>query len=391
MIEDYKLLSDYHTIFKEKRFIVWGAGDKGKELGKSMYNHTEKVEFVDTDCTKWGNYCGMVVHSPDEILADKEKCAIVLSTDNLKVQNSILEQIKQMRLQELDIYTWYAVWSVLFFMDENSVSKSEYMSRVKKQNEIMEIKNKQRMLEQMITAQVVDKVVFVYQSKKVGSRAVALSADMAGVFGFHVHNFSFLEAKKNFIREMIKNISGKVISIVREPIARQISLLWQYWGTTGKDYFYLVRENLNSLESIENRFFSIPNGEDEFEWYLGEFKDILDINVYEYSFDRERGYSIIEKNGISLLLLKMEKLNDLEGVIKEFIGIDEFELIHANTAAGKKYKYAYENYLDNVKIPYHFYKHYYCNNKYVDHFYSEEEKKNFYKKWKEHIIGGKEG
>ena len=391
MIEDYKLLSDYHTIFMEKRFVVWGAGDKGKELGKSMYNHTEKVEFVDTDCKKWGNYCGMVIHSPEKILVDKEKCAIVLSTDNLKVQNSILEQVKRMGFQELDIYTWYAMWSVLFFMEEDNVSKSEYVSRVKKQNEIMEIKNKQRMLEQMSIAQVVDKAVFIYQSKKVGSRAVSLSADTAGVFGFHVHNFSFLDVKKIFIREMIKNISGKVISLVREPIARQISLLWQYWGTTGKDYFYLARENLNSLESIENRFFSIPNGEDEFEWYLGEFKEILDINVYEYSFDRERGYSIIEKNGISLLLLKLDKLNDFEGVIKEFIGIDEFKIIHANTASGKKYKYAYENYLEYVKIPSHFFKHYYYDNEYMDHFYSQEEKMGFYQKWKKHIIDVKEG
>lgn len=385
MIEDYKLLNDCRSIFEEKRFVIWGAGEKGKELGKCMYAHTKKVEFVDNDQTKWGDYCGIRIHSPEEILDGGEGCAIVLSTDNLKVQNSILEQIKRMGLQKLDIYTWYAVRSVLFFMEDDDISKADYRNRVQKQNELMEVQSKQRMLEQMMMAQTVDRAVFVYQSKKVGSRAVALSADTAGVFGFHVHNFRFLETKKCFIREMIKNVSGKVISIVREPIARQISLLWQYWGITGKDYFYLARENFNSLESIENRFYAIPNGEDEFEWYLGEFREILGINVYDYPFDREKGYSMIEKDGISLLLLKMEKLDDLERVIGDFIGAGEFKLIRANTAGGKKYKYAYENYLENVKIPFHFYEHYYSDNQYMDHFYSEEEKMGFYQKWKEHI------
>ena len=385
MIEDYKLLNDYCAIFREKRFVVWGAGEKGKELGKSMYMHTKRIEFVDTDQEKWGDFCGITIHAPEVIPDDKEECAIVLSTNDLKIQDSILEQIRQMGLQALDIYTWYAMWSVLFFMEGDNERKADYKSRVEKQSDLMEVKSKQRMLEQLMMVQAVNNSVFIYQSKKVGSTAVAISANRAGIFGFHVHNFRLLKIERKFIREMIKNTSGKVISIVREPISRQVSLLWQYWGTTEKDYFYLIRENLNSLQEIDDYFYAVPNGEDEFEWYLDEFRDILDINVYEYPFDREKGYAFIEKNGISLLLLKMEKLNDLEAIIGNFIGIDEFKLMRANRASEKRYKYAYENYLKNVKIPAHFYDYYYRDNKYMDHFYSEEEKKIFYQKWKEHI------
>lgn len=385
MIEDYKLLNNWYTIFKEKRFVVWGAGEKGKELGKSVHMHTEKVTFVDMDQAKWGYCCGIMVHSPEELLDYKEEYAIVLSTNDLKIQGNILDQINQMGLQTVDIYTWYAMWSVLFFMNSDSSLSADFKEHVEKKSELMEIQHRQKMLEKIMIAQTVNKTVFIYQSKKVGSTAVALSSETVGIFGFHVHNFKFLGSKKWFIREMIKNISGKVISIVREPISRQISLLWQYWGTTDKDYFYLVRENLNALEKIENRFYAVPNGEDEFEWYLEEFMDILDINVYEYPFDREKGYSIIEKNGITLLLLKMEKLNDLEHVIGNFLGADSFKLVKANIAGRKKYKYAYENYLENVKIPAQFFKYYYCGNEYMDHFYSEEEKKIFYQKWKDHI------
>ena len=62
-----------------------------------------------------------------------------------------------------------------------------------------------------------------------------------------------------------------------------------------------------------------------------------------------------------------------------------FELIYGNNAEEKGYKYIYDDYKRNVKIPYQFYDYYYRNNKYMDHFYTEDEKRNFYKRWKDRI------
>ena len=140
------------------------------------------------------------------------------------------------------------------------------------------------------------------------------------------------------------------------------------------------------MEEIEHQIYNIPNREEEFEWYLKEFKNILDINIYEYPFDKEKGYSIIEKDGISLLLMKTERLNDLESVIGKFLGVEKFKLAEGNMAQNKKYKIAYQNYLQNVRIPQAFYNYYYCNNQYMDHFYTKEEKDVFYQKWKDHIL-----
>lgn len=170
-----------------------------------------------------------------------------------------------------------------------------------------------------------------------------------------------------------------MISIVREPIARAISLLWHNWGAS-KGY-----KNYNSLKEMENHFYAVPNEEDEFIWYMREFQNVLDINIYEYPFDKTRGYSIIEKNGISLLLLKMEKLNELDQIIGDFLEIENFKLEKYNMAENKSYKYAYQNYLENVKFPSDFFEYYYSDNKYMDYFYTEEEKNVFRERWKNHI------
>ena len=239
------------------------------------------------------------------------------------------------------------------------------------------------LLKHILLAELSDRSVYVYQSKKVASVSLVHSFNEVGVYGVHVHSFEALQLKESFIKSLIKKTSGKVISIVREPVARQISLLWHYWGTSGEPFL----EKYGSLEEIEEDFYSIPNKEDEFQWYKKEFEKTLNINIYDYQFDRERGYSIIEEDGISILLLKMEKMNELEDVIGQFCGIENFKILKANMASQKEYFYAYQNYLDHVKIPVDFFEYYYLGNKYMDYFYTEEEKKEMGKKWKPDYAG----
>lgn len=80
-------------------------------------------------------------------------------------------------------------------------------------------------------------------------------------------------------------------------------------------------------------------------------------------------------------MLKMEKIDSLEKVIGSFLGVEKFSLIKGNIASEKQYCYAYKNYLENVKIPTDFALHYYNGNKYMDYFYTAEEKKEFCERW----------
>lgn len=377
MIEDYKLLTNSDNLLK-KKLIIWGAGKRGKELAQKISRHTKQIEFVDVDESKAGKCLDFPVNLPEKLMEyEWEEYAIVLSPDNAQVQKSILEVIKQMGFEEIDVYTQYAVWAAVSFLN---YQKGFCAKNTDESEKLMnELSSVQKMQTQLLMTLFAEKSVFVYQSKKVGSSSIARSVRDLGVYAVHVHNFDIPFIQLEYIKSIIKRGSGKVISIVREPIARQISLLWHYWWGG-------VYQNYHSLAEIEAHFYAVPNEEDEFIWYLKEFEKALDINIYDYPFNKRTGYCVIEKDGISVLLLKMEKLNELEKTIGAFLEINNFKLEMYNVADSKPYKYAYQNYLENVKIPSEFFKYYYDNNKYMDYFYTEEEKKIFQERWKNHIL-----
>lgn len=388
MIKDYELLQNIKLLCS-KRLIIWGAGVNGKKLAKKLVEWTSQLEFVDSDKNKQGHYQGLSVYAPEQITQyDQKDIAIVLAVGDIKLQESIMRQITVMGYENIDIYTSFAIEGAICFLQNSSSknveveSNSALIKKIEMQDYIInKISAQLKLVREMLFAQMSEKSVYVYQSKKVGSVSLVNSVQAVGIYGVHVHNLLSNPNEELFLRDTIKRTSGKVISIVREPVARQISLLWHYWGRREEAF---LRE-YQSLKDIEGTFYSIPNKEDEFDWYKNEFQKVLNINIYDYPFDRNIGYSIIEKDGISILLLKLEKLNVLEKVIGDFLEVADFKILNGNMARCREYHYAYQNYLDHVKIPLSFWKYYYHGNQYMDHFYSEDEKRQFYKRWASHI------
>ncbi len=389
MIKDYELLTNYKDIIGSKKFIIWGAGENGRLLAEKLSMQTKEIEFVDSNPSKAGYYHMFPIHLPEKIRENNfDQIAIILSTDNLEVEKSILDQIDRIGYQKIDTYTWYAMEMVLHFLNNEEGFKPQLTNNSLLEKRINEqevfMKNmyyKQNLLEQLLLGKLAGNTVFVYQGKKVGSISLVVSSKMAGIYAVHVHSFNILGLDDRIISNIIRATSGKIISLVREPIARQVSLMWHHLGTEKNNFW----RKFKSFEEIEKFFYSIPNSEDEFSWFDAEIGKILNINVFDFPFDRENGYSIIEKDGISLLLLKLEKINSLKKVIGDFLGVEDFQLIYGNDANEKGYKYIYEDYKRNVKIPHQFYDYYYKNNKYMDHFYTENEKKEFYERWKNRI------
>lgn len=218
-----------------------------------------------------------------------------------------------------------------------------------------------------------EKIVFVYSSQKTASSTVNASLRRAGIYSLQVHNFFNTNISDTDIKGFVQRKSGKVISLVRDPVARQISLMWHNIGKImGTEY--------GSFRNMEKEYFAIPNPRDEFEWYREEMESVLGLNVYDYPFDRELGYSIIKKEGVSVLLIKVEKLFALEKIIAEFLRADNYRLHSYNIGEKKIYKYAYKEYLSRVVIPEIYLEYYYHGNPYMEHFYTQEEIQNFYKR-----------
>lgn len=70
-------------------------------------------------------------------------------------------------------------------------------------------------------------------------------------------------------------------------------------------------------------------------WFDEDFLPGTGLDVYDFSFDREAGTTLIESGGFSLLLLRYENLPELAPGIAGFVGIEELRLERANISEDK--------------------------------------------------------
>lgn len=118
----------------------------------------------------------------------------------------------------------------------------------------------------------------------------------------------------------------RIISLVREPVARQISVMWQNIANVNR---YSERVD---FQEIERYYFKEGFENDEFEWFPWQIENVFGIDIYEYPFDKEKGYGIIRSGNIEILLMKAERLSGLEEVIGSFLDMSEFVLENANVS-----------------------------------------------------------
>ena len=110
------------------------------------------------------------------------------------------------------------------------------------------------------------------------------------------------------------------------------------------------------------------------------------MDLYQFPFDKEKGFSIYHVNkNLDILVYQLEKLNSLSKEIGEFFGIKDLELIRGNDSGNKWYKESYLSAEKNMPI----YQEYFDNcysNKYIKHFYKEEDIDKFKNKWRKNVV-----
>jgi len=116
-------------------------------------------------------------------------------------------------------------------------------------------------------------------------------------------------------------------------------------------------------------------------WLDAEIKTNFGIDVFQDPFPVHRGYTVISRGRISLLVLRCE-LDDRAKAqaIADFLGLDEFEIIRSNVASDKSYAYNYAEFKRRIRMPPTLLDQMY-NSKFARHFYSGEEREQFRSRW----------
>ena len=184
---------------------------------------------------------------------------------------------------------------------------------------------------------------------------------------------------------------------VREPLTRDYSAFWQGFSKGIEIAMEVPFLNNNFQKMYESYLEVLLKGRkymlaemgdvlpyvwhDEFEWFDEQIKEYLDIDIFQYPFDKEKGYTIIKKGTIEVFLYKTEKLDGLSDEINSFVGIDGISKVNDNVSGQKWYGLAYSQFRKEVQLPRKYVEHYYQGNAKMDYFYSQEEKEKFLDKW----------
>lgn len=234
--------------------------------------------------------------------------------------------------------------------------------------------------------------VFIYQMGKVGSSTLFNSIKNSAQF----HNYDKDAPQKYFAKSKIgiyrsirwkafywstkirikylekKGKKIKIISMARDPVARNISAFFQVLEK-GKKY---------KTDKLINDFFNKTYHEVPLNWFDIELKRHFGIDIYKYKFPKEKGFYIIKYKNIELLLLKLEMFNQCLNDIKNFIG-EDFEIKNENISEKKWYSDMYKDFKKEIIFPKEYLEKMY-RSKFTNHFYTEEEINRFYSKWTKH-------
>ena len=232
-------------------------------------------------------------------------------------------------------------------------------------------------------SQIIDDIL-IYSMGKVASSSVDRTLKKCGYNTKHFHYYegdynseeSSVYSQMNLVS--LKNHDVKIVTLTRDPIARNISAFFQ-----NIDKFCSIEEGMPDLSTLLDVFHSKYNHKIPLEWFDKEFKKNTGIDVYEYKFDKVKGYLVIEGQYPRVLIIKSEisddyKLKGLQDFLCDFV-VPQF-ILQSNRSENKNYAEVYKLFLQNVCFDENVVDDIYSS-KYAKHFYTDEELNRFKSRW----------
>ena len=176
----------------------------------------------------------------------------------------------------------------------------------------------------------------------------------------------------------------KIISLVRDPVARAISSVLQ-----NQSYLFPNLEKLNDADKIDHikrhllgEFARFDSNEDyACTWFDKEIKSTIGFDIFAQPFDQHNGFQIYHHDAFDILIMRTENLSECAPIaFQKFIGIDNFKLSNANIGDKKNYRLIRRRLLECLEIPEKALERIY-GSRLVRHFYTPAEIDTFKRRW----------
>lgn len=252
-------------------------------------------------------------------------------------------------------------------------------------------------------------IILAYQMGKVGSSSIVHSLREAGIRSpvFHIHSLSpraldsfreslihplFLPVPRNLLLSQcvlerietfgIQGNRWKIVSLTRDPIATVLSSFFQVGRLHFQNFSRRAERGEISMEELSRVFFHEYHKHDwALEWFDREILQVFDIDVFDRPFVSSAGYGIWRTEHVDLLVIRLESLDECgAAAFSDFLGIEDFRLVKANDSLDKPYTATYEQFKNTVRFPMDYLEQCYSH-RYSTHFYTEEERSAFRRRW----------
>lgn len=398
------IIDETLKIYRENRVIIFGASASGKGVYSIFESFQIKTAFfVDNDREKWGSQCcGLPVCAPDDLSKQKDSFVVQIAST---AEDEIAAQLREMGI---DCYIMYseAIHRLInlnryqYFKQDGS-NYAYYMQHV---YESLAVPKIQYLWGDVITNNMYspEESIWLCMPPKTGDYTVMNSLTRAGK-----RYVNFIHSEYAMTKQLQKAVGGrkiKVICGVREPIAQNLSLIYQLeqdgllwnmkedWQDGGdvaailrrlleNEIHYIKKEHYDSdlLEMKDMQYY--PHTYFIQNFFQQEFKRNLGIDILAHPFDVEEGYGIVKEGNIEIFLYQLERLNVVYEKLFEFLGIAGSRLVTGNSAEDKWYNRYYREAKKNISLPADYIDwSYECE--FTKHFYSGRQIEEYMAAWK---------
>ena len=409
-------IDDKLTIYKGSRVVLFGSGKVGREAKQMLEGMGVSVYcFCDNDPSKWNTMLlGIPIISPEELKQEYSENMLIQITTG--ASRAIEKQLKEMGITAYISYEEFAerIFRLPWYHClKREVNHKEEFYSVYWENYYRMISSawKNFHWECAVRVKAFDLPSYNYicLPPKTGDHTLAQS----GILGFNwAHTYKYMSQQ---LQEVIDHKPIKIIMAVRDVISQNISEFFErigmgvgheadaWWVNGGNVQAlfdgWLLNELGNSFsrkttENIATDFTGLEIlrevcGIDAFaiqNWFEKNFEQYSGIDIYQYPFDQERGYSIIkipEKN-VEIFIYQVEKLDMIASELGDFLGMENLTLANANVGEEKWYADAYRQAKKELKFSRAYFDACF-DSKIMKHFYSDADIEKFKARWISHV------
>lgn len=387
---DWKMMKYGAKDIHDKKYVIYGTASSALKLLRFMdvLGLKERIAAVcDSDKSKWGKKWGdFTIISPQEIqsLLSENIIVIIASVHVSEIFSHLCAAGCSIRAVSGLAY-WLSIHydimnSFCDYLEKDLVDlyKKKYLT-YRKVCMDCDPDEKSASYNNLLNICKYEPCVLLHSIPKTGNKSLIKSFAKISNVNSTNHGICYSDISKQYFTEIMDVIGNKDIRIitgVREPIERSIALRWQ-----GIARPYEYGETCIS-DFVDRKYCSFYKN--QIEWFNTEIRDVFGIDIFDYPFDKSKGYTIIKKSNISIFLYRLDFLNHLEKELGEFCGVEDFKLQNDNLGTDKYYALAYSEYKGNIKVDKELFAEVLVS-KEMTHFYTEEECNAYREKWKDRL------